>query len=187
MIEVEMRSFLTDGTYHTLLRQFRVDGHDVCPVRQITYYLDSGVDTRVQISRNSGKLWQKLGKMHDAMRTEFEVALSRKDAKELLQIMENLGFAVKVVWYRERVEFNIGQLTVSLDHTIGYGRILEVEILCEESEANGSRDLLSKFLTEIGIAQSSKEEFDTAYRRYLLEWRSRTAGLSESWLDEEAP
>jgi adenylate cyclase class IV len=184
MTEVELRAFVDDQTFGRLLTKFRVEGHKVRPVRQVTYYLDSQVDTRVQISRKSGKLWQKLGKMHETMRTEIEVFLSRKDAKALLQIMANLGFTVKVVWYRERVQFSIGQLTVSLDDTVGYGRILEVEIVCGESEANESRDSLLKFLVGLGVTPSPRDEFDAAYREYVANWRLRTEGLSENWVDE---
>jgi adenylate cyclase class IV len=184
MIEVELRAFLDESAYTQLLTRFRSEGHDVRPVRQITHYLDSKIDTRIQLSRTSGRCWQKLGHMHDTMRQEIEIPLSRSDANALLQIMKNLGFGVRISWYRERVQFNIGQITVSLDHTIGYGRILEVEILCEAEKAEASRDTLLKFMANLGLTPSPRSELDFAFKEYLSDW-SRTFGLSELWLDEE--
>jgi adenylate cyclase class IV len=184
MIEVELRTFLDEETYMQLLARFRSEGHDVRPVRQITHYLDSKIDTRIQLSRTSGKFWQKLGHMHDTMRPEIEIPLSRSDANALLQIMENLGFGVRVTWYRERVQFHIDRITVSLDHTIGYGRILEAEILCEAEEAEASRLTLSKFMSHLGVTPSPKSQLDSAFKEYSSDW-SRTFGLSEAWLDEE--
>jgi predicted adenylyl cyclase CyaB len=184
MLEVELRSFITEQQYDDLFHRFLVQGQLVEHSRQITHYIDHKIDTRIQLSTFGGKVWQKLGNMHDLARKEREVMMSRLDAQTMLEIFQGLGFKIKVSWYRERQIFKLGEIAASLDNTIGYGRILEVEIRCNEHEVNEKQNSLLTFLKEIDIHPSSKAVFDKAFAEYIEHWLNRTQGLNESWLDE---
>lgn len=184
MIEVELRAFITSQQYDCLLQYLLKEGEEVEHTRQITYYLDHGVDTRVQIFGDGGRVWQKLGKMHQSARKEYEIIMSRSDARKMLEIFHNLDFNVRVCWFRERRKFNVGKIAVALDNTIGYGRILEAEISCEEGEVELNRQVLLDFLNKLDITPTNKQTMDMAFSDYLRTWREKTVGLHESWVDE---
>lgn len=185
MIEVELRSFVDEATYARLEKHFRQTGKLTENTRQITHYLEHPVDTRIQLSQNGGRVWQKLGKMHESQRQEFEIKMSRTDAQSALEIFKNLGLGIKVSWFRHRLAFEMNGLSVTLDNTVGYGRILEVEILCEESAAAQSEAKLREFITSLGLAPAQKTDFDAAFAAYVKDWHTLTAACSAQWLDEK--
>lgn len=184
MIEVELRSFITTDQYTRLLEYFLKQGDLLDHTRQVTYYLDHDVDTRIQISTNNGKVWQKLGKMHDSARIEHEVLMTKADAKIMLTIFRNLGFEYKVAWYRERRTFKINSVDVALDDTVGYGKIVELEILCDENQVESSNLALASMMRSLGIEPTDKRIFDEAFVDYLKNWRDRTAHLNSDWIND---
>jgi adenylate cyclase class IV len=128
-------------------------------------------------------LWQKLGKIHDVARSEIEIILQKEDGEKLLYIFNNLGYNIKLVWFRERKSFKLNNINIELDNTVGYGRILEAEILCEESEVERSKVELLNFFNKYNLSISSKEVLDTAFNTYEANWASLTHGLGTSWLN----
>ena len=184
MTEVELRCFLDEEAYNRLKRSLVSRGVLEEDTRQITHYLGHPVDTRVQMSRDSGRVWQKLGRMHDTARQEIDAPMSRTAAERMYEIFMNLGFQTKVSWYRHRLVFRSDGLSVALDNTVGYGRILEVEAVCEESEFRIQEARLVELLSSLGLKASPKEDFDRAFGDYLLYWKERTAGLGPHWIDE---
>ncbi len=137
MLEVELRALLSDHDFERIRTQLGT----AQPIRQITYYLDSPVDTRIQLSSHGGKVWQKLGKIHEDAREEVEVPLSSENAKRMLHLFQNMGFAIKVAWFRERRSYVRDGITIALDNTVGYGK----------SSKSSCRPILLPFLMrEIG-------------------------------------
>jgi adenylate cyclase class IV len=182
-VEVELRAFITEEEYEALIATLSRSSKLVEHTRQITHYLDTLVDTRIQVSTSGGRVWQKLGQMHDPAREELEILMSKQDARRMLRIFENIGVRVKVAWFRERHSFLDGPYRISLDETIGYGRILEVELQCERSDVpQRSQDVLGK-LHALGLEPTERTDFDNAYSEYLRSWRERTAGLDFVWLE----
>lgn len=184
MIEVELRCFIDQGLYEDLRERLLASGKLLEDTRQITYYLHHAVDTRIQLSKSGGRVWQKLGKMHDNARREIDVKMSRSDAEMMLEIFRNLDFKLKVSWFRHRMVFDVEGISVSLDNTIGYGRILEVETVTEDQDTSAVEERLLCFLSALGLKPSSKEAFTKAYDEYLASWTQRTAMLSSNWIDE---
>jgi predicted adenylyl cyclase CyaB len=184
MIEVEYRAFLDDNTYLKLEKDLNMYFNFIGLEKQITYYLNHEIDTRIQLSNNSARIWQKLGKLHDISRYEIDIPLQREDGAKMLQLFEHLGYSVKVAWFRERKSFKTKNISIELDNTIGYGRILEVEILCEENEIETSKEEILNLFKRLKLKISTKEEFDKAYLKYKDNWQVLTLGLSEHWLNE---
>jgi adenylate cyclase class IV len=182
-VEVEVRAFTTKEQYDELLVKLAGSFELVEHTRQITKYLDTLVDTRIQVSTHGGRVWQKLGQMHDAAREELEVLMSKQDARRMLQIFENIGMKVKVTWFRERRSFLDGPYRISVDETIGYGRIIEVESQCEPSDVTQRRQDVLRKLHALGFEPTDRKCFDSAYSEYLQTWRERTAGLDFAWLE----
>ena len=180
MIEVELRAFIDSTTYNRLLGAF---GFAKEHMRQVTYYLDTNVDTRIQVSTQGGRLWQKLGKMHADAREEYELVLTQAEARTMRALFANLGFGVKVAWFRERSLFQLDDIVWTVDDTIGYGKIVEAELLVDESEVEEARARLKDAFAKLGIAIPEKVVFDEAYKQYLLTWETLTQGLDETWVE----
>lgn len=183
MIEVELRSFISEEKYNSIVRLFESKCNNYKYSRQITYYFENDVDTRLQISSDGGKLWQKLGRMHAIAREELEALFSRTDAEVLLKIFINMGMQIKVIWFRERKLFDIDGVKLSLDYTVGYGYIIEAEICSSEDEVKNNVSVLEKLFNSLGVIPSSGKDFDREYELYLKSWKERTKQLGLSWVD----
>lgn len=183
MFEFEKRAFVSEAKYEELLRRFALKGLKLESKRQITYYLSLPADTRVQISSDgSGKVWQKLGTIHDDAREEIELKITRDEAADVLRIFKNAGVEVKVAWCRERTKFIDGEVSVFLDNTVGYGYVVEVEMKGEIDVKEECLARLNEYLSDLDIAVTPREVFDKAYADYLASWKEKIGGFGEAWL-----
>jgi len=170
MIEVEIRSFLTDEEYSKLLNFFKKNGNFLDEDFQITVYFSGDNDLRVQKTKNYSKLWLKTGKIHDVYREEIEVLFKREDFEKLVRILKILGFNAEIVWLRKRLKFEWDGIKVYLDDTKGYGKIIELELHTEKEERN-SKEILLKRLKELGINLTPRETFEKKFLWYKKNWR----------------
>ncbi len=182
MIEVEYRVFIDEPTFKRLETDFLQNYQFFGKEKQITYYLNHEIDTRIQLSSKQARLWQKLGKIHDVARSEIEILIPRIDGEKLLDIFSNLGYGIKVVWFRERKSFKTNSINIELDNTVGYGLILEAEIICDESEVENAKVELLNFFRKYNLSISSNEVLNNAFNIYKENWVSLTHGLDASWL-----
>lgn len=166
MIEVETRSLLTDEEYANLLNILNRQAKYVNQEEQETHYLDSAIDLRIMKS-NKTKLWMKSGKMHDNRREEIEIIFEKNDFEKLLKIFEKLGMKAKLKWFRKRITFTMGELTLTLDDTLNYGKILEVEKMCNEHEVEKSEKEIKSMLKKLGVKETPKEIFEKKYAEYV--------------------
>jgi hypothetical protein len=116
MKEVELQAFVTPKGARLVFAKLDSLGFaqksDAC---RITYYLDTPTDTCVQMATDGGKVWQKMGKMYEESRTEFNVPMSRTSAEVMVDIFKNMGCAFKVAWLRHRRKFEKGEFSVTVD------------------------------------------------------------------------
>ena len=171
MIEVEVRSFISEDEYDRLIKEMEEKGEKVKEDKQITYYFSGDEDLRIQKNNSFAKLWMKGGDIHDDDREEFEVEFDRDDFQTLKEILEALGYEVEIKWYRKRHKFRWKGFDVCVDYTPGYGRIVEIEKLCEEGDEEGKYGELLDALEELGVEETPDEEFDEAYERYKNNWK----------------
>ena len=183
-IELELRSFVSDKKYLELLDYYKNSSKLLKASRQITYYLDTQIDTRIQISSNGGKVWQKLGNLHDESREEIEIVMDNKEALRLLKIFNNIGYDVQVAWYRSRKLFEHKDFDVALDDTVGYGKIFEVERRVDSKELEKYRKKLRSYIDNLGLEITPRSVFEKQYRSYLKNWKSLTKGLDEKWIQK---
>jgi predicted adenylyl cyclase CyaB len=175
-IECEIRAFLTDEQYDRLSEKLagiaEADGED----EQVTYYFEGNGDPDLRIQRNStgAKIWFKKGRMHDEARLEIELPCRREDFGTLEQLFSALGYAVSIKWFRKRRLYRLEGVTVTLDDTRGYGKILELEKVCFEGERDEALGLLKARMSELGIEPTPKEAFDLRYAEYKRNWRELT-------------
>lgn len=168
---MEIRSLITKEQYEELLDLFKKNAKLEKEDYQETYYYDSLQDLRIQKNNFFSKIWMKLGKLHDEAREEIEIKAPKEDFEKLEKIFSSLGFEVRVKWFRKRKEFNWGDIKVCLDYTKGYGYIIELEKIAEESEKIEIAEMLKKKMSGLGINITPKEDFDKKYQDYKQNWK----------------
>lgn len=173
-IEVEVRSFISEEQYDELLVWFFEHGELTKKDYQETYYYDCPADLRIQRNSFESKVWLKKGKLHDEAREEIEIKADREKFPELEQLFDELGYGVDIKWFRHRHKFDWEGVKVCLDHTKGYGYILELEIRCLENEKDAVLAKLKRKMSELGIEITPKVEFDQAYENYKTNWEKLT-------------
>ena len=176
-IECEIRAFVTDGEYAALLDRLRTIAMYAGQDDQVTYYFEGNGDPDLRIQRNAhgAKIWYKGGKMHEDARREIEILCHGDgDFEKLESLFLALGYRVSIKWFRARHVFKLGAITVTLDDTKGYGKIIEFERICLEHDREAALIELKLKMNELGIAPTPKEEFDRRYAEYKADWRSLT-------------
>ncbi len=162
---------ISEDEYQTLLGQFKdvavFEGAD----EQVTYYFDSKEDLRIQKNEHYAKVWLKKGELHDDHREEIEIKVPKDDFEKLEHLFLLLGYNISIKWFRTRNAFKWGDIDVALDHTKGYGHILELEKLTNDEEKENTVHYLKSKLVQLGLEQTPKETFDQKYQYYKEHWR----------------
>ncbi|MDP6294047.1 MAG: hypothetical protein QGG83_04775, partial [Candidatus Woesearchaeota archaeon] len=92
-------------------------------------------------------------------------------------ILATIGHKVNIKWQRTRKQCEWDGVKVCIDHTQGYGYILELEKLCKEEDQEVALEELHTRLRKLGIKLTPKEEFDKAYERYANTWQEHFEGF----------
>ena len=173
-IEVEVRSFITLKKYELLLEFFNKNGQLVKDDYQETYYFDAPKDLRIQRNKKYSKVWLKEGQIHDDCREEIEIKFCNEEFEKLENIFESLGYPVNIKWFRTRKEFIWDSIKVCLDHTKGYGFIIELEKQCERREQEEILADLKNKLKSLGLTPTSKTVFNKKFEYYKNNWQKLT-------------
>lgn len=174
MIEVELRSLITEEKFSYLLDFFKKEAKYLGEDYQETYYFDSPQDLRIQKNNNFSKIWLKKGNMHDEQREEIEIKFKKEDFPNLENLFLTLGYKVNIKWFRTRHTFLWDDISVMLDYTKGYEYIIELEILSDEIDKEKSLKKLKEKMSELNISITPKEEFNKKYTYYKNNWKELT-------------
>ena len=173
-IEIEIRSFLNAEKFDELVKWFDQETAPAVPERQETWYFEADKDLRIQRTDNGAKIWMKGGQMHDEARQEIEVPIGRENFADAADIFSSLGYPVKVKWFRERRRYLWDGIKVCLDHTLGYGDIIELELLGTVDSQASDLARLTERMERLGVRLTPKEEFDRKFEDYLQNWETLT-------------
>lgn len=173
MIEVEVRSFISQEKYEELLEFFSENADLVKNDFQETHYFDCESDLRIQKGGSYSKVWLKKGKMHDDVREEVEIRLPKEDFDNLGLLFKSLGYGVQVKCFRQRDEFSWKGIKVCIDYTKGYGYIIELEKKIEDiEEKHETLKELENALLELGLEVTPKSIFNEKFEDYVNNWES---------------
>jgi predicted adenylyl cyclase CyaB len=171
-VEVELRAFVSKDEYERLIRFMSKNGIFVKRDYQITYYFSGPHDLRIQKNRFYAKLWLKLGKLHDVSREEIEIKFKRKYFDKLLQFLEALGYQVEVKWFRKRRVYKWNGTRIALDHTKGYGYVVEVEKSCLQGDETKAKKELNQVLSKLSLRQTPRGVFTRKFNWYKRNWKN---------------
>ena len=171
-VEVEIRSFVDEKQFDSLLKDFNKQNKPVYEDNQITYYFSGSYDLRLQKNDEFAKVWLKKGSMHDVVRPEIEVMLDKDDAQKMLDILKVVGFDVQIKWLRKRICFEKDDIFIYFDDTKGYGKIIELEKHVDDSKADETHEMLKRKMNELGLKLTPKEEFNKKFEHYKSNWKT---------------
>jgi len=169
MLEVELRSFLTEEEFNKLMDFFSKNAKMVKEDNQETIYFNTKADLRLQRNDFGSKIWLKKGKIHDDAREEFEVKVD--DFEKAHDIFKAMGLDTQIKWLRKRIQFDWKGIKVCLDHTKGYGYIIELEKMCSKEEQDDAHRILGIRLKELGIKPTPRKEFEKKFEEYKKNWK----------------
>lgn len=173
-IETEIRSFITQDQYDSLITYFNANATLEKEDYQETFYFDCEEDLRIQKNNTGAKIWMKKGQLHDDHREEIEIPTSKEDFGKLEQLFIALGYNVEIKWFRTRNKYTWNDITVCLDYTKGYGYIIELEKMCTEQTKDEAYAQLIDEFKKLDIELTAKEEFAKQYEHYKTHWKELT-------------
>lgn len=173
-IEVEVRSFISEEQYQELIRFMNSNAEFIKKDSQITYYLSGEKDLRLQKNDFFSKIWLKSGKIHDYSRKEIEIKFEKEKFDELVKLFLELGYSIDIKWFRKRHEYKFEGVTVAVDHTKGYGYVIELEKMSDEKNKEKVYEFLKNKIAELGVKLTPKEEFENKFKNYKENWRTLT-------------
>lgn len=177
MFEVEQRCFITEDKYNELIEKFN---KDLKSTSQITYYYSGDKDFRIMVTKDYVQMWLKEGKMHDDSREEYVVKIDTNYKKDLRKILQSLGYSIEIKWYRKRNETNYNGYFITIDYTVGYGYIIEVEKkIDDEKLVEQTKKELLGLLEEFGVSITPKDEFNKRFADYKLNYKDYTSNIDE--------
>lgn len=170
-IETEIRSFITQEKFEELKEYFNQNAELIKEDYQETFYFDCEEDLRIQKNNFYSKIWMKKGKLHDDSREEIEIKCEKGEFENLEKLFLALGNKIEIKWFRTRFQYKWNDITVCLDHTKGYGYIIELEKMTTEEMKEKEFELLKEKLESLNVEISSKEEFTEKFEYYKKNWR----------------
>lgn len=175
-IEVEVRSFVDDEQFLLVKSRLDIDFDFIGRLNEITVYFSGEKDLRLRKNEEGVFLILKEGKIHDDSRKEFEIRFGAEDFDKMIQLLKGLGYEVEIKWFRERLEYRKENISVLLDDTKGYGKILELEEMTESGRELESKNRLEEMIKNLGVSKiTSKEEFGQRFEYYKNNWKSLIA------------
>ncbi|NLL44190.1 MAG: CYTH domain-containing protein [Mollicutes bacterium] len=149
--------------------------------RQITSYFKGDVDFRLMNTSDYLKLWLKTGKIHDDAREEMSVIIDKKYEKDLLKMLDILGYEIEIKWYRKRLELTFKDFEVTIDYTVGYGYIVEFELMVEDDKKiEEAKNKLNEVFKEFNIADTPNAVFNKKIQDYKVNWHKYTKDVNDN-------
>lgn len=175
-IEVEVRSFISDGQFEKIKSILDIDFEFIGKLSEVTVYFSGEKDLRIRKSEDGAFLILKEGKIHDDSRKEFEIRFNIEDFDLMIELLKALGYEVEIQWFRERLEYKKNDIKVLLDDTKGYGKILELEEMVELGQEEDARARLLDLINNLGVSDiTTKEDFNNKFEYYKENWKNLIA------------
>lgn len=179
-IECEVRSLLTLDQYQHLKDFFDANARHLGEDKQETRYFGGEQDLRIQLNDHYAKVWLKKGKMHDDAREEIEIRVAKNKFKDLERLFEALGYETAIVWLRHRISYNWEGISVALDHTKGYGYVLELEKMSDPESRIETLDVLRRRLDKLGLKPTPKPVLHERFSYYRDHWKELIAETAKT-------
>ena len=104
-------------------------------------------------------------------RIEIEAPVN-KTLNELDAILLSVGASYEAKWSREREEYELGGLRISIDKNAGYGYLAEFEkqVVNEDDTAKAKEEILN-FMAEVGVEELPQDRLERVFAFYNSHWK----------------
>jgi adenylate cyclase class IV len=104
-------------------------------------------------------------------RIEFEVPVPLT-LEELDRIIVEAGFPYQAKWSREREEYRIKEVTVTIDRNAGYGYVAEFEkVVHDPLHAESTQRELRALMDELGVEELAQDRLERMFAYYNEHWQ----------------
>ena len=128
----------------------------------------------IQKNNTCSKVWLKKDKLHEVAHEEIEIRLALEDFEKLNSLFLALGYTVQIKWFRTSHTFDWDDVKIMLEDTLGYGKIIKLEIMSEFDYIEESLNRLKKLLNRLNIPLTTTQEFDKKIAYYSEHWQELT-------------
>jgi predicted adenylyl cyclase CyaB len=103
-------------------------------------------------------------------RLEFEEPVNMS-LEELDELVQKAGYKYQAKWSREREEYRVKGINVTLDRNAGYGWLAEFErIVSEKAEIRKARGAIDALMQELGIEELAQDRLQRMFEHYNKNW-----------------
>ncbi len=170
-VECEVRSLIDRSQYEKLKAFFSNVADFVSEGSQETRYFEGPHDLRIQRGGSYAKVWLKKGSVLDGSLQEVDIRLDSETFPKLEKLFEALGYKTAVVWQRYRLSFAWDDVAVALDHTEGYGYVVEMRLSCDEASRGQTNERLRERLAMLGLRPTPKPVLHERFSHYRERWK----------------
>jgi len=105
-------------------------------------------------------------------RIEFEEPVPNLSLDELDQKVLDAGYTYQAKWSREREEYRLRDVDVTIDRNAGYGYLAEFEIQIDDPEhATQAQETLRTLMKELAVEELSQDRLQRMFEHYNAHWR----------------
>lgn len=105
-------------------------------------------------------------------RMEFETPIQEKTLDELDTIILKSGLEYQAKWSREREEYTLGHVTITIDKNAGYGYLAEFErVIDSEMMKDTVKRELEELMNEFGVEELKQDRLERMFAHYNKNWR----------------
>lgn len=103
-------------------------------------------------------------------RMEFEEAVNMT-LGELDKLLEESGFQYQAKWSRDRVEYVLPNMNITLDKNAGYGYLTEFEtVILDDADVEATRATLMREIESFGLEELPQERIERMFAYYNEHW-----------------
>jgi adenylate cyclase class IV len=104
-------------------------------------------------------------------RIEFEEYV-QKTLEELDALVLSAGFTYQAKWSREREEYRIGDMNITLDKNAGYGWLAEFEkVVDDPGKLDAAKADIKAFMEKVGVAELPQDRLERMFTYYNTHWQ----------------
>ncbi|MEK7208165.1 MAG: hypothetical protein AAB699_01290 [Patescibacteria group bacterium] len=95
-----------------------------------------------------------------------------KTLEELDQILLDAGLSYQAKWSREREQYDLGHIHITIDKNAGYGYLAEFEkLIGDDREADAAKQELKALMVELGCKELPQERLERMFQYYNEHWQ----------------
>lgn len=131
-----------------------------------TRQADDNVILVLKVSVDEGTSANTVGRM------EFEAETPTLTLEELDALILKSGFEYQAKWSRERTEYKLKDINVTIDKNAGYGYLAEFEkVVDDETKVPEAKASLEQLMEELGVEELPQDRLERMFAYYNAHWQ----------------